>query len=69
MTELVDVLVSGTSFRKGVGVRVSPTAPDLLTEGSFHPFPPVNTHHPLFSKFSPKFKNVTKKYVNGELQE
>ena len=29
VTELVDVLVSGTSFRKGVGVRVSPTAPDL----------------------------------------
>ena len=27
VTELVDVLVSGTSFRKGVGVRVSPTAP------------------------------------------
>ncbi len=27
--ELVDMLVSGTSDRKVVGVRVSPTAPDL----------------------------------------
>ena len=26
VTELVDVLVSGTSFSNGVGVRVSPTA-------------------------------------------
>ena len=30
VTELVDVLVSGTSFSNGVGVRVSPTAPALL---------------------------------------
>ena len=29
VTELVDVLVSGTSFSNGVGVRVSPTAPDF----------------------------------------
>ena len=36
VTELVDVLVSGTSFRKGVGVRVSPLTPKDSTNVHFY---------------------------------
>ena len=35
VAELVDALGSGSSVSNDVGVRVSPTAPDLLTEGAF----------------------------------
>ena len=35
VAELVDALGSGSSVSNDVGVRVSPTAPDLLTESAF----------------------------------
>ena len=38
MTELVDVLVSGTSFSNGVGVRVSPITPKDSKNVHFYTF-------------------------------
>ena len=53
VTELVDVLVSGTSFSNGVGVRVSPISPKDSTNVHFYTnslqilTPQYFTHIPL----------------------
>ena len=64
VTELVDVLVSGTSFRKGVGVSGSPIGSTIYTNSCkyYSPNKFIRKHPPYYFSISAKFPYLRKLY-------